>query len=211
MHKFIFRISVLTLLSTLMLNSNVFGQEFVEGREYEDLGTQAVVLPDGRVEVAEFFWYGCPSCFNFEPHLLAWDIPANIHFQNIPATSARNWIFHAHVYYAFEVLGLKEQLMQKFYDALHVDRIRINNPDQLHDWAAQQQGIDAESLVKALNSFAVMTKVSQAELLASQYRVKVTPTLIIGSKYKTKVSMAGSPQRTIEVAEFLANKVLAEQ
>ncbi len=194
-----------------MLTATVYGQQFVEGRDYENLGREAVIEPDGRVEVAEFFWFGCPSCFRFEPYLLAWDIPPEVEFVNIPATVARSWKFHAHVYYTFELFNLKDQLMQKFYDALHVDRSRIFSADQLKDWAAQQDGVDAEKLAGSLNSFAVLTKVAQADLLAKKYSVSSVPTLIIGGKYKTSPNMAGSDQRALQVAEFLAQKILSEQ
>ena len=152
-----------------------------------------------------------PFVFSIEPYLLAWDIPPEVEFVNIPATVARSWKFHAHVYYTFELFNLKDQLMQKFYDALHVDRSRIFSADQLKDWAAQQDGVDAEKLAGSLNSFAVLTKVAQADLLAKKYSVSSVPTLIIGGKYKTSPNMAGSDQRALQVAEFLAQKILSEQ
>ena len=182
MPKIHFKSFSLALFTFFMLTATVYGQQFVEGRDYENLGREAVIEPDGRVEVAEFFWFGCPSCFRFEPYLLAWDIPPEVEFVNIPATVARSWKFHAHVYYTFELFNLKDQLMQKFYDALHVDRSRIFSADQLKDWAAQQDGVDAEKLAGSLNSFAVLTKVAQADLLAKKYSVSSVPTLIIGGK-----------------------------
>lgn len=211
MLKIHFKNFSLALVTSFMLTAAAYGQEFMEGRDYENLGAEAVIQSDGRVEVAEFFWFGCPSCFRFEPYLLAWNMPSTIEFVTIPATVARSWKFHAHVYYAFELFNLKDQLMQKFYDALHVERSRIFSADQLKDWAAKQDGVDAEKLAGSLNSFAVLTKVNQADLLAKKYSVSSVPTLIIGGKYKTSPNMAGSEQRALQVVEFLTQKILSEQ
>lgn len=202
---------LLALVAAFMLTASVYGQGFIEGQDYEDLGREAVIQSDGRVEVVEFFWFGCPSCFRFEPQLLAWNIPPSINFVNVPATLVRNWRFHAHVYYTMELFGLKDQLMQKFYDALHVDRDRIFNAGRFKEWALKQDGVDADKLAQSLNSFAVLTKVSQADLLAKRYGISGVPTLIVGGKYKTSPSIAGSGPRAIQVAEFLAQKILSEQ
>ena len=185
-------------------------QEFTEGVDYIVLPGDAEVLADGRVEVLEFFWFACPSCFRFEPHLVAWDIPSTIEFKNIPATLSDSWIFHAHIYYAMELLGLKDKLMQEFYDEIHVNRSRMRNFEQFVEWAAPTAETDPNKLAATLNSFAVKSKVSQAQHLASKYKITGVPTLVIGGKYKTSPSMVQSEERALRVAEYLADKILSE-
>ena len=59
----------------------------VEGTHYVRLGQPlAVTAPAGKVEVVEFFWYGCPHCNVFEPMLEAWakKLPADVSFRRVP-------------------------------------------------------------------------------------------------------------------------------
>ncbi len=186
-------------------------QSFKEGEDYVTLQGDGVVLPDGRIEVIEFFWFGCPSCFRFETVLHAWQKPDTIHFVTVPAVLNRTAEFHAHVYYAMELLNLEQQLMAPFYDELHIKRNRVRNAEELETWAATQPGIDAEKIVGTVNSFAARTKVSQADLFANQFGVSSVPNLVVGRKYRTSPSMAGSFARSLQVVEHLVEKILAEQ
>ncbi len=210
MSKMMKRIFLAALIFISIGGSDGHAQNFTEGVDYIVLPGEAEVLPDGTVEVLEFFWFACPSCFRFEPYLVAWDIPPSIDFKNIPATFSDNWVFHAHIYYAMELLGLKDKLMQKFYDEIHVKGTRVRNFDQFVEWAAPIAETDASKLTATLTSFAVQSKVSQASHLASKYKVTGVPTLVVGGKYKTSPSMVQSEEKALRVVEYLARKILAE-
>ena len=43
-----------------------------EGLDYRVLPIAQPVAVKGKVEVIEFFWYGCPHCYDFEPDISAW-------------------------------------------------------------------------------------------------------------------------------------------
>lgn len=201
----------LVFAATLTAGLPAQAQNFQEGVDYITLTGDASVRPDGRVEVIEFFWFGCPSCFAFEPVLLSWQKPDSVHFANVPAVLNRVSEFHARVYYAMELLSLNQQLMAPFYDELHVRKKRIVNSEMFHEWAVTQPGIDADSLTGTIHSFAAQTRVSQADLLASKYGVTSVPTLVIGGKYRTSPAMAGSGARSLDVVEYLVQRVLTEQ
>ena len=201
----------ITLSVLLFLVSPLHAEEFEEGVDYETLPGEVKVQADGRVEVIEFFWFGCPSCYRFEPHLVAWRIPETIDFKNVPAVLTNNWLFHAHVYYAMELLGLKKELMQKFYDELHIERTRIFGDEQFEQWASSQEGIDVSKLTQNLYSFGTVVKLVQAEKLAKDYNITSVPTLVVGGKYKTSPSMARSEKRALQIVEYLADRILSEQ
>ncbi len=202
----------LTLAAALMLTAALAqAQSFKEGEDYVTLEGDAVVLPDGRVEVIEFFWFGCPTCFNFEPFLLAWQKPDTVQFVTVPAELHRTSGFHALVYYSMELLNLEGQLMAPFYDALHVKRTKVRNVEEFESWASTQPGVDAAKLAGTVHSFAARTKLAQAKHLASKYQITGVPTLVVGGKYRTSPAMAQSFPGTIEVVEYLVEKVLAEQ
>ena len=186
-------------------------QNFKEGDDYVTLQGDATILPDGRVEVIEFFWFGCPTCFRFEPVLHGWQKPDTIYFVTVPGILNRSSEFHAHAYYAMELLNLQGQLMTPFYDELHVKRNRINTVEDFEAWANTQPGIDAAKLAGTVNSFAARTKVAQADVLANKYDITGVPTLVVGGKYRTSPAMADSFARALQVVEYLVAKVLAEQ
>ncbi len=210
MNKMMKRIFLAALIVAGAGGAAAQAQSFTEGVDYIVLPGEAEVLPDGNVEVLEFFWFACPSCFRFEPYLVAWDIPPAIDFKNVPATFSDRWVFHAHIYYAMELLDLKDKLMQKFYDEIHINGTRMRNFDQFVEWAAPIAETDADKLAATLTSFAVQSKVSQAAHLASKYKVTGVPTLVVGGKYKTSPSMVQSEEKALRVVEYLAQKILAE-
>ena len=206
------RCASLIFAAALVLTAPItYGQSFVEGEHYVTLQGDADILPDGRVEVIEFFWFGCPTCFRFDPILRAWDRPATISSKAVPVILNRASEFHARAYYAMELLNLQNQLMQNFYDELHVKRNRVVNAEDFEAWASTQPGVDAAKLAKTAHSFAAMTKVKQADLLAEKYRISGVPTIVVGGKYRTSPAMAESFVHALEIAEFLVDKVLAGQ
>ena len=46
--------------------------DFVAGKDYKVLANPGTVEVPGKIEVREFFWYGCPHCFILEPHMQTW-------------------------------------------------------------------------------------------------------------------------------------------
>ncbi len=198
-------------LVMLFVATPLQAQNYIEGEDFVTIAADAKIRSDGRVDVMEFFWFGCPSCFRFEPVLLQWNIPNEIKFSNVPAAMVDSWMFHAHAYYAMDLLKLKEALMQKFYDELHIKRRRINNADSFQKWASEQEGVDVPKLMQALHSFATKSKVAQAEALAKKYGVSSVPTLVVGHKYRTSPAMAGSDLRALEIVEYLVGRILAEE
>ena len=205
--------SIFSIFSVVLVfgTATSHAQNFKEGDDYVTLQGDATILPDGRVEVIEFFWFGCPTCFRFEPVLHGWQKPDTINFVTVPGILNRSSEFHAHAYYAMELLNLQGQLMTPFYDELHVKRNRINTVEDFEAWANTQPGIDAAKLAGTVNSFAARTKVAQADVLANKYDITGVPTLVVGGKYRTSPAMADSFARALQVVEYLVAKVLAEQ
>ena len=115
---------------------------------YSTLGTAMQVEDPAKVEVAEFFWYGCIHCFNFEPALEAWvpKLPPDAYFRRIPAVFGEPRGMHdAAIFYAFEALGLLARLHRPLFDAIHKDRLRTDNPAALGEWAIKN-GLDVKKL-----------------------------------------------------------------
>ncbi|MFM2120336.1 MAG: hypothetical protein RL722_1804, partial [Pseudomonadota bacterium] len=68
------------------LGSPALAQNFVEGKHYRTLAQPVPVsVPAGKIELIEFFWYGCPHCNEFEHPLSTWSkkLPADVVFKRV--------------------------------------------------------------------------------------------------------------------------------
>jgi protein dithiol oxidoreductase (disulfide-forming) len=99
-----------------------------EGRDYVRLNTPVPVPAGGKIDVIEFFSYGCPHCYTFEPMLEQWvkRLPADVAFRRIPATFNAPFEGYARLYYALEAIGQADALTRQVFAAIHVQRQRLD-------------------------------------------------------------------------------------
>ncbi len=157
-----------------------------------------------KVEVIEFFWYGCPHCFDFEPTLAKWvkALPKNVEFIRQPAVFSDLWGKHAKAYYTAEALGVVDKVHQDFFDAIQIKKEHLETEEQLAKFFAAH-GVNDADFKAAYSSFLVDTKVRQASQLAAKYGISGVPAIVINGKYKTSGPVAGSHEKMIEVMNRL--------
>ena len=175
------------------------------GAGYATLKDRAPVdAPAGQIEVLEFFSYGCSHCMNFEPMFSAWkkaaakDVvvrPVHVGFQSSFEPLQR-------IYYALEAVGQVDQVHAKVFAALQTQRTRLDKPEVLFPWVAEQ-GVDRAKFEEAYKSFGVANKLRRAVQLQEAYKVEGTPALGIAGKYYTDGSMAGGFERMIQITNNL--------
>lgn len=162
-----------------------------------------------KIEVVEFFWYGCPHCNVFEPYLDAWSIklPSDIHFQRVPVLFREHpFANHQKLYYALEFLGQVGKMQMKVFAAIHNRREQLDTPEAAADFVAKH-GIDRAKFLEVFNSFSVQTKCRQARQLADAYKIDGVPALGIGGRYYTSLSMAGSAEKALMTTDALIDAV----
>jgi len=185
--------------------------KYSEGRHYTRMvPTQPTVGGADKIEVAEFFWYGCPHCYDFEPYINEWDEnrPANVRFVRIPAMWNGMLVLHARLYYTGEVL-VRNGVIQDgpgFHEAVFQEYHRRGN--RLMNEAAIQKlferfGVGADEFGRTWNSFEVGQKLRVAEDLARRYSIANVPTVVVNGKYRTGGSEAGSYPNLLEVIDEL--------
>ena len=175
----------------------------VEGRDFQRLA-QPIAMPEGKIEVVEFFGYWCPHCNAFEPTLDAWakKLPPQVLFRRMPIAFNPAQEPAQRLYFALEALGLVDTLHRKVFNWLHVERKRLNNDADIQAWAATT-GADSAKILEAMKSFSVATKTRQARQLSEAYRIEGVPTLGIHGRWLTSPSIAGSPERALATADAL--------
>lgn len=178
-------------IAAMLFANTAFSAEWGEG--YDPVEPPASTNDAGKVEIVEFFWYGCPHCYTLDPHVEKWleTKPKNVTFQHIPAPLNPRWATHSRFFYAAEVMGVIDKLHKPLFEALHKAKKRINDKEALIDFAGDH-GVDKDEFRKAWDSFAVAVKVQRAKKLAQQYQIDSVPVIGINGKYKTSAGLAGS-------------------
>jgi protein dithiol oxidoreductase (disulfide-forming) len=176
----------------------------VEGTQYVKLAQPLPVPGTGKVEVVEFFWYGCPHCNALEPAFDAWSRrqPADVSVNRVPVGFSPVHEFHQKLFYALEAMGVLEAQHRKVFNAIHVEHKRLNTEADVAAYA-KAQGLDADKLVATLKSFAVIGKARQAKQLAEAYRIDGVPAIGVQGRYYTSGPMTGSHERTLAVTDYL--------
>ena len=178
--------------------------DFIEGRDFRRLGTPAPVPGHGKIDVVEFFWYGCPHCHALEPALEAWSAkqPADVAFRRMPVIFGALHEAHARMFFALDALGQLPTVHKRIFAALHVQRRRLDKFDDIAAFVAEQ-GVDKQKFGEAYNAFGVASKVKQSQQLAQAYALDGVPALGIAGRFLTAGSMAGSNERALQVADSL--------
>ena len=183
---------------------------FIEGQHYRELNFELPTeAPEGQVEVAELFWYGCPHCFHLEPTMKEYlqNKPDNVYFRRIPATLNSQWKVHAKAYYVGRLLdpdGAKK-LHDKIFAAIHTQRRRLQDDMAINNFFVSQ-GFTEEQVNTAANSMEVQMKVKMATEYSTMSQATGVPTLIVNGKYLTSPTMAQGSAKLKRVLQFLVEK-----
>lgn len=164
------------------------------GKDYLELGQfQKTDVNKGQVEVLEFFWYGCPHCFELEPELNAWSkkLPKSVVVKRVPGILRPEWVPLARAFYALEAIGMLEKLHSEVFSAIHVKGMDLNPPERFFDWSVTK-GVDRKKIADAYNSFSVNTKVMRAQQLTAAYKLNGVPAFAVNGKFVTSASMTGN-------------------
>ncbi len=162
----------------------------------------------GKVEVLEFFAYGCPHCATMEPMVEKWSktLPENVVLRRVPVAFNAGMADLQRLYFVLESLG-RLDLHPAVFNVLHKERKPMYNSSAIGDWLATQ-GIDKATYDATARSFGVTSKVARATELEKAYGIQGTPTLGIGGQFTTSPSMTGSYEGTISQAQKLLDDVL---
>lgn len=213
--SFVFGLALLLLLPAVAAQAQeapASAQEFEAGREYRRVSpAQPTDAAPGQVEVLEFFWYGCPHCYQAEAHVSKWleTKPAGVTFTRVPATLNRGWVLMAQAYYTAEELGVLDVMHPALFAAFHETRMPLQTPEQLVGYFQQHADVEAADFAAAFNSPTVASKVQRADALARRYAIRGVPTMTVNGKFATNPTMTRGYERMTEVVDALARQELA--
>ena len=192
------------LFSILTLGAALSGVAYSQNKSYTEIKPTIATADADKVEVIEYFWFGCPHCFRFEPDINQWaeSKPSHVEFIREAPPLNRNWRAHSEAFYAAQVMGVTDIMFEPFFNAIHVKRQRLNTADAIGDFVTKL-GIDGKAFMKTMKSFEVDKRIRQAMQKARDAGISSVPSVVINGKYLTSGSMAGSNKKVIQVMKGL--------
>jgi thiol:disulfide interchange protein DsbA len=175
------------------------------GTPYSMLSPPQPTEGGGKIEVIEFFWYGCPHCYAIEPAVNAWlkTAPKDVVFKRVPAFPNESWGQMTVMFYTLEAMGLLDQYHQKVFDAIHKQNVNLANKTKREEWL-KANGIDPAKYAEVEKSFTVVTKVARARQMTQSYKVDSVPRFIVNGKYVTSGEQAGGNDKIFPVIDQIA-------
>ncbi|WP_228384566.1 thiol:disulfide interchange protein DsbA/DsbL [Rhodocyclus gracilis] len=158
----------------------------VAGRDFAPIDPVQATDSPAKIEVLEFFSYGCPHCNDLNPLLVKWVArqPADVVVHRVPVSFGRpQWAILGKLYYALEITGDLARLDGAVFAALHEKGLRLIDERSITEWAVAQ-GVDARKFADAFNSFSVASKLNRAEQMVQAYKIDGVPAITVDGKYR---------------------------
>ena len=187
-------------------------EQMTEGKEFLRLKAPQTVESGAKIEVIEFYSYGCNHCRDLEEFLGPWikKVPADVSFKRIPVAFQPAWASLGKIYYTLEALG-REDLTPKVFLAIHGTGAKLHEEKVFFDWATNN-GLDAAKVQEMWGSFAVNSKMNRAKTLAANYSVDSVPMLFIDGKFKIQPHLLKGSHKDVPAAlDFLIAKARTER
>jgi thiol:disulfide interchange protein DsbA len=178
--------------------------DFKEGKNYTVYNPPRSTEVRDKIEITEFFWYGCGHCFHLDPALNQWvkKLPKDVSFRRVPALfSDGRWGPGAKIFYTLEAMGLLEKLHGDVFAAIHTERINLFDEKVLFDWMAKK-GVDGKKFADTYSSFAIQSKLSRSMQLTQTHGLDGVPAMIVDGRY-----LVANAEDTLPVVDYLIEQV----
>lgn len=178
------------------------------GRDYVPIVPAQIGDNPAKIEVIEFFSYGCPHCSEFNPTVGKWaaTLPTDVVFKRVPVSFGRpQWASLARLYYALETTGDLARLDGLIFDALHKTGSKLYDDKSIVEWVTAQ-GVDARKFTEAYNSFGVVSKAKRADQMAQAYKIQGVPAMAVDGKYL----LTGKELKGLSDLVVLTDQVIAK-
>ncbi|HMC13479.1 MAG TPA: thiol:disulfide interchange protein DsbA/DsbL [Gallionellaceae bacterium] len=192
---------------TMLFAAQAFAQPDT-GPGYSLLSPPQPTHSGKKIEVLEFFFYGCIHCFHLHPKLSEWErkMPKDVQLDFVPTIFNPNWEPMANTYYALKMMGQQKKLQDGLYNAWNNDNMILTETDKIADFVAQH-GVDRQKFIGLYNSFSVQSEVTRSKQMTLQYHISGTPTLVVDGRY---VISGLLPDDAIRVLNEVIDKVRKE-
>ncbi len=160
-----------------------------------------------KIVIYEFFWYGCPHCFNIEPTIekIESNLDKDTIMIKLPLALKESWMNHAKAFYSMQQMDIDSNLHAKIFEEIHINGNRLDTKSSLVDFI-DAQGFDGSIFSKNFESFGTEIRIKKANKLARKYQITSVPTIVVNGKYLTSGSFVSSYDELYDVVNFLVEK-----
>lgn len=182
------------------------------GRDYLRLDPPRAVASGDKIEVIEFFYYGCPVCYELEPKLSRWFFngPGSVALRRVPAMSSDNWDNFAKLFYTLEAMGQLARLHWPVYDNFHFNGIKLNEEAAMAGWVSSN-GLDRQKFIDTYRSPEIQAKLVAARDMTRSYDITGVPSIVVDGKFLTSARMTGSTLALMRVVDQLVELARKER
>ena len=187
--------------------------KYQEGVHYDRLvPVQGTSSPPDKIEVAEFFWYGCVFCYRMDAYIEEWkkDQPEEVNFINIPALWNTTMEMHARLYLALQAVDELGAAHRDVFRAIHTENrplVRLADQERF----AERYGVSAEDYRNAFRSFSVESSLRRIMELMRRYRILAVPAFVVNGKYVVRVTPDSDMPQLLEIVDELVARELSER
>ncbi len=184
----------------------------VPGKDFREVSPPQPVESGARIEVLEFFQYGCPHCYTFTPIVEGWRKKrgAEIDYRRIHINWDGGTLNHTKLYYTLEQMNLVDKLHERVFFAIHREKRRLLDPKDIAEFMAAN-GVDRAQWESNFASFSVNTRASRAGQVWRAFRIEGTPAVGIDGRFVTAPSMAGTFDNAVTVMDALVARARSER
>ena len=182
------------------------------GRDYVRLDPPHAVARGDKIEVIEFFYYGCPVCYELEPKLTRWyfGVLDSVALRRVPALASHNWDNFAKLFYTLDAMGQLDRLHWTVYGDFQFEGLKLNEEPEMAAWAAHN-GVDPQKFADIYHSPEIPAKLAEARKMTKDYGIKGVPSIVVDGKYLTSARLAGSTDRLMLIVGQLVELARKER
>jgi thiol:disulfide interchange protein DsbA len=201
-------LAIVGYFMTLVVAENNL-DEFIEGEHYTLIADPRRIRGD-KIEVMEFFSYGCIHCYNFDDEVKSWasDRTETVNFVQTPAVANEVWRNYGRAFYAMEDLGLLEDNHTLMFRQVHDAKRNLQTPQDFAEVLATGN-ISESQFVSAFTAATTNQKLARADQLSRRLRVATVPSIVVQGKYLVRVSGSVGFSRMLDVVDYLIAKEIA--
>ena len=184
----------------------------ISPKDFQALDPPHPVSTGERIEVLEFFYYGCPVCYEAQPHISRWLLKAgpDVAIVRVPAAFTESSESFARTFYTLGTMNEIARLHWPLYDNHHFDGKELNEEKNVIAWVAAN-GVERERFTELWHSDQVKAQVEAAKKALETYGVKGVPTFVIDGKYMTSARLSGGVQRMMQTVQYLVERAALER
>jgi len=185
---------------------------FANAEDSANSATNNPQTPKPKVEVIEFFWYGCGICNVLEPYVNEWkkNLSDDVIFTKIPAFTGDIWDVHGKIYLTLEAMRVDPAIHSAVFDSIHNKEKILRNDKEITEFLTNNK-LDVEQFFKIYNSAGIKLQIDRAKALFRSYKLTGVPAFIVAKKHNLSVENDGPEGLFKRIDKLITVELKAQQ